>query len=372
MSLLPLPFLGRIPGNLLRRNPAGNAGSLPVDAAPLALPREWVAARTAQWVAVDWALVTYVTFVALVAAMWKVPQWPYIVGGHAAIIGGLLLLPPRGAAWEQAHAADSRWLASARSTARFLRYTYPALLLTPFFEEVSLTVNAAALQTPYWFEHYLFDTDRALFGGIPAVMLSQAGNSVLDEIMHAFYFSYFLLIIGGIVIAWNGERRDRETPGRGFHTAMTCMMLGFFLSYVWYPFLPGRGPWEHPEVMAGLRPFDGWVFTRVIEWIIAGAAVSGGCFPSAHVSGAWAMTFGLYATNRRAAIAFGFIATGLSVACVYTRYHHAVDVLAGLTVAIIAAAIGYGLTRTSRVTADRMRVDAAAAGVGIPQAAAHH
>jgi len=99
--------------------------------------------------------------------------------------------------------------------------------------------------------------------------------------------------------------------------------------------------------MAGLRPFGGWVFTRAIELIIAGAAVSGGCFPSAHVSGAWALTFGLYATDRRAALWFGLVAVGLSVACVYTRYHHAVDVLAGLTVATVAAMIGYGLTRHS-------------------------
>ena len=297
--------------------------------------------------ALDWVLATYVTFVALVAVAWSVPWWPYILAGHAGIVVGLLLLPSRGAPWEQPRAADPRWLSWARSVARFLRYTYPALLLTPFFEEVSLTVNAAAADAPYWFEHYLFNADKTLFGGTPAVMLSQAGGPVLDEIMHAFYFSYFLLIIGGIVIAWNGGRRGRGTPGRGFHTAMTCMMLGFFLSYVWYPFLPARGPWEHPEVMAGLRPFGGWVFTRAIELIIAGAAVSGGCFPSAHVSGAWALTFGLYATDRRAALWFGLVAVGLSVACVYTRYHHAVDVLAGLTVATVAALIGYGLTRHS-------------------------
>jgi len=99
--------------------------------------------------------------------------------------------------------------------------------------------------------------------------------------------------------------------------------------------------------MAGLRPFGGWVFTRVIELIIAGAAVSGGCFPSAHVSGAWAMTFGLYVTNRRAALWFGLLALGLSIACVYTRYHHAVDVLAGLAVAVVAAMIGVGLTASS-------------------------
>jgi membrane-associated phospholipid phosphatase len=226
-----------------------------------------------------------------------------------------------------------------------LRYTYPALLLTPFFEEVALTVNAVFPTHPHWFEGWLFAADRALFGGIPAVMLSERGGPVLDEIMHAFYFSYYLLIIGGIVVAWMGGARGRERPGAGFHTAFTSMMLGFFLSYVWYPFLPARGPWEHPAVMSGLRPFGGWVFTRIIEAIIRHAAVSGGCFPSAHVSGTWALTFGLYATHRRAARLFGLVALGLSVACVYTRYHHGVDVLAGFTVGAIGAAIGYRLTR---------------------------
>lgn len=342
--------LGGVPGSHSTPNTFGSGDGLSVDAAPATRARRWVAARTASWMALDWILAGYVTFVALVAVVWAVKQWPYIVGGHAAIVAGLLLLSSRGAAWEQPRAADSRWLSCARSVARFLRYTYPALLLTPFFEEVSLTVNAAAADTPYWFEHYLFNADRTLFGGTPAVMLSQAGNPVLDEIMHALYFSYFLLIVGGIVISWNGGRRGGGgTPGSGFHTAMTCMMLGFFLSYLWYPFLPARGPWEHAEVMAGMRPFGGWVFTRAIELIIAGAAVSGGCFPSAHVSGAWALTFGLYATDRKAALWFGLLAVGLSVACVYTRYHHAVDVLAGLTVATVAAMIGFGLTRHLRL-----------------------
>jgi hypothetical protein len=175
------------------------------------------------------------------------------------------------------------------------------------------------------------------------VLLSQAGNPVVDEIMHAFYFSYYLLIIGGIVIAWNGGRRGGLTPGSGFHTAMTCMMLGFFLSYVWYPFLPARGPWEHPEAW---RVWSVWRRPFIVHRAIIAVRLSGGCF-RAHISGTWALTFGLYATDRKAALWWGLLAVGLSVACVYTRYHHAVDVVAGLTVAVVAAGIGYGLTRRS-------------------------
>ena len=310
--------------------------------------RRRVAARAVSWTALDWAVVLYAIFVALVAVAWAVPKWPYILAGHAALVIAILFLPPRGAAWEEPGLNESPWRSSARRTVRFFRYTYPALLLTLFFEEVSLTVNAAATGAPYWFETHLYDADRMLFGGVPAVMLSQAGNAVLDEVMHAFHFSYYILIIGGIIIAWNGERGDR-TPGRGFQTTITCMMLGFFLSYVWYPFLPARGPWEHPEVMAGLRSFgSGWIFTPLLKLIMAGAAVSGACFPSAHVSGTWALVFGLYAANRRAAVVMGVVAMGLSVACVYLRYHHAVDVFAGFAVAAVAAVIGYAVTRRHR------------------------
>jgi len=309
-----------------------------------------VAAGGMPWLVVDWVVALYVVFVAAVVLIWSaaIPRRGSIVLAHGTVLAVLLLLPPRGAAWEQVRREDSPWLTHLRGAARFLRYTYPALLLTFFFEEVTLTVNAVSPSTPYWFERFLYGADRALFGATPAVTLSQAGSPLVDEIMHAFYFAYFALIIGGIVLAWSGGRRGRETPAPGFHTALTCMMLGFFLSYVWYPFLPARGPWENPAVMAGLRPFDGWLFTDAITLIIRHAAVSGGCFPSAHVSGAWALTFGLFERHRRAAICFGLLSAGLSVACVYTRYHHGVDVLAGLTVATIAAIVGYRLTRDSR------------------------
>ena len=297
--------------------------------------------------AVDWAVTGYLIFVALIAVVYAaaIPAWLYILVTHAILVVFILALPPRGAAWERPQPGDSTSFARLQVVARFLRYTYPALLLTPFFEEVALTVNAASPGSRYWFEHILYAADLTLFGATPSVALSQAGNPVLDELMHAFYFAYFPLIIGGIFFAWSGGRRGGDTPATGFQTAFTCMMLGFLLSYVWYPFLPARGPWENARVMAGLRPFEGWLFTDAIHLIIGNAAVSGGCFPSAHVSGTWALTFGLYADHPKAARWFGVVAAGLSVSCVYTRYHHGVDVLAGLAVAAIAAVIGYRLTR---------------------------
>jgi hypothetical protein len=301
------------------------------------------------WAAVDWLVAGYAAFVAVFVLV-RSPQIPLalqVAIAHGTLLVAMALLPPRGAAWEIPRTGDSPGLRRLRAIARFLRYTYPALLLTPFFEEVALTVNAVTPDSPFWFEPHLIAADRWLFGATPAATLSQAGNAALDEVMHGFYLSYYVLITAGIVLAWRGQGRGGPTPGHGFHPAFTGMVLGFFLSFVWYPFLPARGPWEHPELVAGLRPFEGWAFTRAIELIIAGAAVSGGCFPSAHVSGTWALTFGLFPYHRRAAIGFGAMAVGLSVACVYTRYHHALDVCAGLAVAIVAALAGRRIARAA-------------------------
>ena len=301
------------------------------------------------WAAVDWLVAGYAAFVAVFVLVHaaQIPRALPVAVAHAALLVAMARLPPRGAAWEAPRATDGAGSRRLRATARFLRYTYPALLLTPFFEEVALTVNAAAPASPYWFEPYLIAADRRLFGATPAAALSQAGNAVVDEVMHGFYLSYYVLITAGIVLAWRGPGRGGATPGAGFHAAFTGMMLGFFLSFVWYPFLPARGPWEHPALVEGLRPFEGRVFTRAIELIMAGAAVSGGCFPSAHVSGTWALTFGLFPVHRRVALVFGAMAAGLSVACVYTRYHHALDVGAGLAVAIVATLVGRRIARAA-------------------------
>ena len=138
------------------------------------------------------------------------------------------------------------------------------------------------------------------------------------------------------------------SPVLGSKGAITSMMLAFFLCFIWYPWLPARGPWENPELMAGLKPFEGIAFTPIIEWIIERGAVSGGCFPSSHVAASWGMVFGLAPFHRRASFVLGFFAAGMSLACVYTRYHHGIDVPAGFLAVAVGALVGTTLARRAR------------------------
>ena len=303
------------------------------------------------WALLDGAVIGYTVLTAfLVIACYRNIAEPMpILVLHALVAIFVLALPPRGARWETA-TNDPSWLHVLRGGARFLRYTYPLLLVIPFFEEVEHTVNAVAPASPYWFEPMLYGADRWLFGDAPALLMSSWVGLPQDEIFHAFYFSYYPIVIIGATLAWFGPRGMKRQPGPGLETAITSTMIAFFLCFLWYPWLPARGPWENPELMAGLPSFRGIVFTPFMQWIIDRGAVSGGCFPSSHVAGSWGMVLGLAAYHRRAAIVLGCFAVGLSFACVYTRYHHGIDVPAGFLAALVGAWIARTVTRPAEVS----------------------
>jgi membrane-associated phospholipid phosphatase len=255
---------------------------------------------------------------------------------HLAVLAVILLVPRRGAAWETSPPGERGWRKNLRAGTRFFRFSYPLLLVVFYFEEVEYTVRALFPDAPYWFEKYLYAADRRVFGELPSILLNNFVGLPQDEIFHGFYFSYYFILIGGVVVAWLGDGRSKH-PAPGFQTTLTAAILSFFLSFVWYPFLPARGPWENPLLMATMTPFKGFLFTPIIETIIEHGAVSGGCFPSSHVAASWGVVFALARVRRKHALVLGFFALGMSFACVYTRYHHGVDVAAGFLLGLAGA-----------------------------------
>jgi hypothetical protein len=299
----------------------------------------------ARFAPLDWIVLAYTLWVMLLLAFvsGSVPHAGRILAFHAAVAAAIALLPARGAPWEQSRPQEQRWRRNLRGGLRFFRYSYPLLLVLFFFEEVQYTVNAVRPEEPHWFERSLYAADRFLFGELPSVLLNPFVGPLQDEILHGFYFSYYFILIGGIVIAWLGN--DEKHPGPAFQTTLTAAITAFFLCFVWYPFLPARGPWENPELMATMTPFRGFVFTPLIEAIIERGAVSGGCFPSSHVGGSFGIVLGLLPFQRKPALILLVFALGMSAACIYTRYHHGVDVPVGMLAGLTGAAVAHRLRR---------------------------
>jgi hypothetical protein len=293
----------------------------------------------------DRLLIGYTAFVGVfIAINYGTTRRPLeLLIAHLAIIGLILWLPARGASWEDRRPVEPPAHTVVRQTLRFLRHMYPLSLVIFYFEEVRYFVNALWTSNPYWFESHLFAADKALFGGTPGVLLNPYVGMPQDELMHFFYFSYYLIVLGGGAFAYVGSPFSSKPPARGFELAITSVTASFLFAFIWYPYLPARGPWESPELMAGLTPFQGVIFTPWIETIIAHGAVSGGCFPSGHVAGTFGMSFGLLPNHPRAGRVSLFLAVGMASACLYTRYHHGLDILAGL----LCAVLGYGFARFS-------------------------
>ena len=67
---------------------------------------------------------------------------------------------------------------------------------------------------PYWFEPYLYAADERIFGVLPSVAMNAGGwvNTFTSEVMHFFYFSYYLILIGGR--RRRVGRTSRERPSR--------------------------------------------------------------------------------------------------------------------------------------------------------------
>jgi membrane-associated phospholipid phosphatase len=268
----------------------------------------------------------------------NVPEWPGLLAFHAAVLVVMALLPRRGAPWETSPEGESVSKRRFRGGLRFFRYTYPLLLMVFYFEEVHWTVNALGPDVRFWFESRLYAADRFLFGDLPARLLDPSVGILANELTHAFYFSYYFIVVGGVVFAW--IRPGPRKPGPAFHPTLTSVVAAFLLCFVWYPFLPARGPWENPELMASLTPIEGPFFVPIVEALLDRGAVSGGCFPSSHVAASWATVLGLARYHPRLALALGVLASGLSFACVYGRYHHGVDVPAGLLAGMVGGAVG--------------------------------
>lgn len=307
-----------------------------------------------RWAVVDWIVAAYTLWVALLV-IWRsphIPEWPRLLLIHAGILAFLLILPPRGSAWET-RPLRAPWQSVGREILKFLRYAYPLPVQLIFFEEVRLTVNAIFPETPYWFEPHLYAADTAIFGDLPARLLAPWVSMPVTEVVHFFYFSYYFILIGGVIYAYRGRwgvtAREDSVPAPGYDLFVTGMTLAFLCSFSFYPWLAARGPWENPELMAEMPPFHGLLFTLLIEVVIEHGAVSGGCFPSAHVSGAWGIVLSLawIRGHRRTASWMAVLAVGMTFACVFTRYHHAVDMPAGFLCGVFGALVARALVEPS-------------------------
>jgi len=137
-----------------------------------------------------------------------------------------------------------------------------------------------------------------------------------------------------VAILYFEDRRERVNG------VLFLYLLGTLLSYALFPYFPS----DPPRVAFGGSdmPNVSSVLREVNLRLVGGYGIHSSVFPSAHVSSAFSAAWALLAyLPERRRIGWGMLiyAVSVAVAAVYGRYHYAADVVAGIAIGLVPAAM---------------------------------
>lgn len=272
-----------------------------------------------KWQLFDLASIAYLGLLSLVILFFHrgLNNWGAYIVGHLLIILSIWAL-----VWS-VRKKPSRVLV-------FVRDWYPVLLVVFGFEEMN---NLVTIIFPYWANSLVVGLDMAIFGVHPTIWFERLASLWLSEVMVFFLLAYFFVGAVGAGVLY-AQKRKEEFYALGFN-----VVLAYFLCYFLFLFFPAEGPWV---IMKDLqtRKLVGGMLTRFYYSLEISGSIKGGCFPSSHVAGAFVVALSMFKYNRKLSSVLLLVAAGVAVAVVYARYHHAVDSIAGILIAVLAVFLG--------------------------------
>ncbi|HVP39785.1 MAG TPA: phosphatase PAP2 family protein [Candidatus Saccharimonadales bacterium] len=299
------------------------------------------------WRPVDLVCAGYFALVgaAVVAFRGHVASWPADAGVHLLWVAAIAALA-YGAAARPRHPL----LAALRDLYPIACYAYGWIEMGHLLPMVTGAYRGTA---------FLEAADRALFGALPA-QLPQLYRPWLDEVACAFYSGYYGLPLIAVWLSLRGRREELAA-------VLGTVTLTYFVNYVLFYALPALDPRSAAALAggaggamgaasgvasaaggvagaargaaAGAAPGDytGFLFGAITRAFERGGGISGGCFPSSHVSGTVAWSAAVWRRSPRLGRALAVLAAGIAVATVYLHYHWAVDPLAGAALGLACA-----------------------------------
>lgn len=182
----------------------------------------------------------------------------------------------------------------------------------------------------------LLQLDRALFGETPALAWQHLATPAVVEWFAFFYFSYYALHV--LNVLGSALFDDGPRMAELLFSAMFVACAG----YVGYTLIPGVGPHATLEFE---QPLRGYTFFGLVQGTVAAAGAQLDIFPSLHT--AFPTLFALHAFRHRGRAPFRYLwplsalfAFNIVIATMFLRWHYAVDVVAGLGLALGAHRLG--------------------------------
>jgi membrane-associated phospholipid phosphatase len=264
----------------------------------------------------------------------RVDGWPALLVLHVAALGVI------GALVGGARGLGARGLPDVHGW-------YPLLMPLVTFPEIA---RLNLLLAEGWRDAPLVAFEAWLFPEPPLLWLRGVTPAVMAELFQIGYLSYFLFLI---VVAWSLRRRADEA---GFRGVIAASVLAYLACYAVFLACPMEGP-AHTMRHLSVPPVADGPFYQLVR-LVQRAGVHGNAFPSAHVAGAMPPLIFAWRAMPRLGAGLTLLIVLMGFGAVYDEYHYASDVVAGMVVGGLAAAIVLAAQR-SPAWAPRLRLPAA-------------
>lgn len=241
------------------------------------------------------------------------------------------------------------WLANKANSVKSsfwenLHYYYVVPLIFLSFKQVYVLISSIHSAD---YDNLLIEADRFLLGTDPTVFLFQYANPILTEILQIAYGTFFFLpIILGVEFHL---KKDFQK----FNYVIFSVVLGFFLSYIGYFFLPAVGPrfTLHDFDLTNIELPGLWLTNFLREVVNSGESIPSGTlnpievvqrdvFPSGHTQMTLIVMYLAVKFNSRNKWFFLIDGSLLIIATVYLRYHYFVDLIGGFVFMILTLILG--------------------------------
>ena len=198
------------------------------------------------------------------------------------------------------------------------------------------TVSSRAL------DEHLYALDVRVFGVEPTLWVDRFVSSATTEWFSFFYFNYFALLAVHVLPMLFVTKRTAL-----LQEFALAVLFVFCTAHVLYMIVPGYGPYRLlADQYQHALPRGTW-YSLVLDAVNAGGAQKD-IFPSLHTAAP--TTIALFSFRHRDKLPFkyswplvAFFAANIIGATIFLRWHYAIDVLAGLTLATV------GVTLAARV-----------------------
>jgi membrane-associated phospholipid phosphatase len=194
-------------------------------------------------------------------------------------------------------------------------------------------IQAYGLMGAFLERAYVADQDVLLaqidrwifFGHDPTLLAEKIISPLLSEWAAACYVCYafvYPLVLGAVYML---------RPPKAFQemTFVVCLTLGS--GYILYTLVPAKGPIFTQTYSVSLNLYyTAWAKEQLMD----ATRIPRDCFPSLHTASSLVLLWGALRHVRKLGLILAPIIISIPFACVYLRYHYAIDVIAGAALAL--------------------------------------